>query len=94
VQHPDEFPHPEFHARYGRNVGEPPSAFALAVQKRLDEYQKPHGNAWWLWTVVKNRAYSVWIDVVKPIFLRRYLADRLFCNQEGAAEPRIMAPPS
>jgi len=47
VQHPDEYPNPEFHARYGRNVGEAPSAFARASLKRLDEFKKPHSRCWW-----------------------------------------------
>ena len=51
VQHPDEFPHPEFHARYGRNVGEPPPEFVRVFQKRLDEFKKPHSAAWW-WKLV------------------------------------------
>jgi hypothetical protein len=54
VQHPDEYPHPEFHARYGRNVGEPPSAFAIATQRRVDEFKKPHSTArWWKLVVVE-----------------------------------------
>jgi hypothetical protein len=47
------------------------SPWVLAMQKNLDEYSKPHGNAWWAWTIVKNRAYrigvDVWFDFIKPI---------------------------
>jgi hypothetical protein len=47
------------------------SPFVEAVQRNLDAYSKPHGNAWWAWTIVKNRAYrivvDVWFDFIKPI---------------------------
>ena len=45
-----------------RTKGEP-SEFVKACNKNLDEYSKPHGNAWWLWTVVRNRAYRIWVEI-------------------------------
>ena len=50
-----------------RAKGEP-TDFVKACNKNLAEYNKPHGNVWWLWTVVKNRVYRVWVEV----FRRRY----------------------
>jgi hypothetical protein len=39
-----------------------PTEFVKACNKNLDEYSKPHGNAWWLWTVVRNRAYRISVE--------------------------------
>jgi hypothetical protein len=41
------------------------SPFVQAVQKNLDEYSKPHGNVWWAWTIVKNRAYRIWVEICR-----------------------------
>jgi hypothetical protein len=41
------------------------SDFVQAVQRNLDEYNKPHGNVWWAWTIVKNRVYRIWVEIVR-----------------------------
>lgn len=41
------------------------SDFVRACNKNLAEYSKPHGNVWWAWTIVKNRAYRIWVELVR-----------------------------
>src|ERR1700677_463607 len=47
------------------------SPWVLAMQRNLDEYNKPHSWLWWKWTFVRNRVYrlgvDVWFDFIKPI---------------------------
>jgi hypothetical protein len=41
------------------------SDFVKACNRNLAEYSKPHGNVWWAWTTVKNRAYRIWVELVR-----------------------------
>jgi hypothetical protein len=39
--------------------------WVLAMQRNLDEYKKPHGWLWWKWTFIKNRVYSIWVEIFR-----------------------------
>jgi hypothetical protein len=47
-----------------------PTDFERACNRALAEYDKTHGTLWWAWTIVRNRAYRLWVEYIKPPFRR------------------------
>ena len=41
------------------------SPWVLAMQRNLDEYNKPHSWLWWKWTFIRNRAYRIWVEICR-----------------------------